>query len=429
MIGFLLPLYLTRDYIFLGGFLGVEVFSSMILSIFPFVVFFVLKGVFNYVYFSSFNFSLYCYLRVFLLLWFCFLVRDPLVFLVFFESCAFLIVFLILVYSKDLDKFSSCFFMFFLNLFGSIPFMYFCSSYISSLRFVCVVSSFLMGNFMGSVILFFFFSLILFMKLPLFLFHFWLTKAHVSARGPSSIILASLLLKVGSFGFLKFSVLFQNLYKFFRRFIFSFCILGSFFLFVVMVRFLDMKYFIACSSIFHIIFIFPFTFFPGVCRFLFITFIRVGHGLISLFLFYLVTLCYESVFNRSFELNKCIERGNSVITIFFIVFIFLNLGIPPFIRFFSEVLVCSSLWNFRFFGCVRFSITLLLSIFLAVLFCSKFLFGKKQNFFMDFFSSFIFLERASFFIFIFFFPLFFTYSFSLIKILFCDGKEEKSSSF
>lgn len=144
-----------------------------------------------------------------------------------------------------------------------------------------------------------------------------------------------------------------------------------------MIRLFDLKYVVACSSIFHMALIFPsiysFNYVGVISSFLII----VGHGLISLVLFFLITILYEFSFNRSIIFGKTLESLSKTFTFFFFFFFLLNLGFPPLINFISEVLFCFLIFNFSFSSLFFFLPCLMLRvIFLGFLYC-KFLEGKK----------------------------------------------------
>jgi len=63
--------------------------------------------------------------------------------------------------------------------------------------------------------------------MPLLPFHIWLPEAHCEAPTAGSVILAGILLKLGGFGFLRFSIgLFPEASAFFTPFVFSMCVFG-----------------------------------------------------------------------------------------------------------------------------------------------------------------------------------------------------------
>lgn len=103
----------------------------------------------------------------------------------------------VILFSKDEDKIISAMFITFINLRGSIPFMVFCSqaeNVAYNTSFLAILDFYLL--FCG--------SLLFLCKFPIFLLHFWLTKAHVRASGLFSILLARIILKLGTFGLFKF---------------------------------------------------------------------------------------------------------------------------------------------------------------------------------------------------------------------------------
>ena len=90
-------------------------------------------------------------------------------------------------------------------------------------------------------------------KIPLFPFHIWLPEAHVEAPTVGSVLLAGILLKLGVYGFLRFSlILFPNASLYFSPFVFLLSLLGIIYTSLAAVRQTDIKRIIAYSSIAHI---------------------------------------------------------------------------------------------------------------------------------------------------------------------------------
>lgn len=340
-------------------------------------------------------------------------------FLFFIELCSFLITFLVLNLSKDYDKFSSIIFIFIFNILGSLPifFIFFFSiDYESNSPFSNLIST---RNFY-----FLFLILILIRKLPIFFFHFWLTKAHVRASGVCSIILAGVILKLGRFGLIKFSSLLIKTRMKFHINILRIRILRILFLRILIIRFFDLKYFVACSSIIHIALSFPSLLRGNLCGLLSRIFIIIAHGLVSFFLFFLVSLVYEFSHNRSFDFSKSLESYSKIISFLFFLFLFLNIGVPPFLNFYREIFSFSFLIKFSNFLTFLFFLSILLACLYLIFNLTKESFRKTEKF-----RS---LENLSniFPISIFFFSCYcifflFFYFFSLIKILFCGGREKK----
>lgn len=342
---------------FLGSFWFLDQRTIFLLSIFGVVYFLIHKIFFNFSHYVekfTFYFLFGC---LFFSLFLCFLSCSLFLFLVFIEFCVIFMIIILFNYSKDSDKISSTLFMFFTNILGSIPFIIFRSRQFSFSGENSLVSISQDYRFL----IFLFFSLILFSKLPLVFLHFWLTKAHVRASGRGSIILARLLLKIGGVGFSKWGFIFNWIFNnYLYLFILNFRIFFSLFILFIINRFFDVKYLVACSSIIHISLIRPFLLYNSFGSFYSRSLMIVGHGLISCLIFYLVTFLYELRYNRSSICNKSLESLFPVFSFFFIFSFLLNLGFPPFVRFITEIYFASLIYQRGVFPSIIFFLILFL---------------------------------------------------------------------
>lgn len=115
-----------KDFFFFSSLFFLDSSILLLVFIFPMVVYLIFTPFFN---FSNFKENLiykFLVLPVIFFLFFCFSSLNSFYFLIFVENCVIFMVRFIILYSKDLDKISSSFFMFFINIFPSILFMYFC---------------------------------------------------------------------------------------------------------------------------------------------------------------------------------------------------------------------------------------------------------------------------------------------------------------
>lgn len=364
---------ICKDSVILNDFFDISPFNIFITSICGIVLYLILESSFGSNDSSTrklffFLFFLIVFLRVL-----CFLSHRLFKFIVLFEATMFPMIYLIISYSKDLDKISSCFFILCINLLGSVPFIIFSgyfkpmgeSSLQCSLSPICSLLSFLCC------------MLVLLCKIPVFIRHFWLTKAHVSASAPCSIYLASLILKLGSMGFFKFVPHFK-ISSSLSYFVFSFSIVGLLFFTFNIIRFLDMKILVACSSILHISLVFPGFSVISFSSLNFCFLILIGHGLCSFILFYMLGLLYESNHNRRSDFLKSAERENKSISMVFFLYLLLNLGFPPFIGFYSELFLCKTLITHRFLMITLFCCTIILFAIFFFFSISKLMFSKKS---------------------------------------------------
>ena len=177
------------------------------------------------------------------------------------------------------------------------------------------------------------FRLVFIVKTPLFFFHIWLPKAHVEAPVAGSIILASLLLKIGTIGCLIIwpvvvVCLPTYLYFFLRLF-------GGLICRFLCLRSRDIKYIIAYSSVVHIGVVtvgwVSFTY-SSKYALLLMTF---GHGLSRPFLFAASYILYKVYHRRSLLFSKGIVFSLFTFTLFILLTI--NAGFPPRLNLWAEI--------------------------------------------------------------------------------------------
>jgi proton-translocating NADH-quinone oxidoreductase chain M len=183
-------------------------------------------------------------------------------------------------------------------------------------------------------------------KIPLFPFHLWLPKAHVEAPTVGSILLAGILLKLGSYGFMRFNlILFPESVIFYKPFIFTIAMLGLLFSVLTILRQIHLKRIIAYSSISHMSLVTLACFSGEFISFHGCILLTIAHGLSSSGLF----ACVGSIYNRLKTMNVLYLRTLStimpVLSFFFFFFTLCNLGFPPSLNFISELFILCGLFQ------------------------------------------------------------------------------------
>ena len=183
-------------------------------------------------------------------------------------------------------------------------------------------------------VLFFVLRAAFMVKTPMYLVHIWLPKAHVEAPVCGSIVLAGILLKMGSWGLVIITPF--TLSGLFSLYI-SIRLFGSIYCRLVCLRSWDMKSLIAYRSVVHIRLI-TYGVFSGYELGLKVAFIiMVAHGVISPLLFAFRYDIYCSSHSRLINSNKgLLQQPLSVFLLFILLAV--NFGLPPSLNLWAELL-------------------------------------------------------------------------------------------
>jgi NADH-quinone oxidoreductase subunit M len=177
-------------------------------------------------------------------------------------------------------------------------------------------------------------------KLPMWPVHTWLPDAHVEAPTAGSVILAGVLLKMGAYGFLRFSVpMLPEASAVFTPFMFTLSVVAVIYTSLVALAQEDMKKLIAYSSIAHmgVVTIGIFTFnFQGISGALFQ---MLSHGIVSAALFLVVGVVYDRIHTHEIARFGGLADRMPSYALVFMFFMMSTNGLPGTSGFVGEFLV------------------------------------------------------------------------------------------
>lgn len=183
-------------------------------------------------------------------------------------------------------------------------------------------------------------------KVPLFPLHTWLPLAHVQAPTAGSVILAGVLLKIGTYGFLRFSIpMLPDASALFMPWILWLSVGGIIYGALVALVQTDIKRLIAYSSVSHL----------GFCMLGLFAFNAQGveggtlqminHGLSTGGLFALVGMLYERYHTREISSYGGLARRAPWLTFFMLIFTFSSIGLPGMNGFAGEFLILMGMFQ------------------------------------------------------------------------------------
>jgi NADH-quinone oxidoreductase subunit M len=175
--------------------------------------------------------------------------------------------------------------------------------------------------------------------MPMWPVHTWLPDAHVEAPTAGSVILAGILLKMGGYGFLRFSLpMFPDASAYFAPFVFTLSVVAIIYTSLVALMQEDMKKLIAYSSVAHMGFVTMGIFAMNQEGIQGSIFQMLSHGLVSGALFLCVGVIYDRMHTREIDAYGGLVNNMPKYAVAFLIFTMANVGLPGTSGFIGEFL-------------------------------------------------------------------------------------------
>nr|QHR79554.1 NADH dehydrogenase subunit 4 [Necrobia ruficollis] len=307
---------------------------------------------------------------------------NLIIFYLFFEFSLIPVLLMILGWGYQPERLQAGFYLLFYTLFASLPMMisiFYLYNNLNSLDFYF----FKFFNIEG-VLLYLFMNFVFFIKMPMYIVHLWLPKAHVEAPIAGSMILAGIMLKLGGYGLIRLMLLFIEIGMKINIFFIMISLIGGVFISLICMNQSDLKSLIAYSSVAHMGLVMSgiLTFnYWGLCGALVM---MIAHGLCSSGLFCLSNITYERFHSRSIYLNKGLMNLVPSLSLWWFLLCSSNMAAPPSLNLMGEIMLINSLVSWSSIAMIFLSF---MSFFSAVYSLYLFSFTQHGSYYSGGFSN------------------------------------------
>jgi len=217
-------------------------------------------------------------------------------------------------------------------------------------------------------------------KMPMWPVHTWLPDAHVEAPTAGSVILAAILLKMGGYGFLRFSLpMFPTASHDFAPFVFALSVVAIVYTSLVALMQEDMKKLIAYSSVAHMGFVTMGIFAATTQGIAGGIFQMISHGIVSGALFLCVGVVYDRIHTREIAAYGGLVNRMPFYAAVFMLFTMANVGLPGTSGFVGEFLTLIGTFKVNTGVAFLATIGVILSAGYALWLYRKLIFGKLEK--------------------------------------------------
>jgi len=348
------------DVLNLNFFFGVDGISVLFIVLTSFLIFLCNIFILNEKLLKEY---IICLFLIHFILLVIFSILDLFLFYVFFEFLLIPMYLIIGIWGSRERKIRAAYLLFFYTVCGSLL------MFISLLYIYNIAGTFNLEylfnfkfSFTEQIFLWLAFFIAFASKIPMFPFHIWLPEAHVEAPTIGSVLLAGILLKLGVYGFLRYSLtIFFDASYFYIPLIYTLSLIGIIYASLNAIRQTDLKRIIAYSSIAHMNLIVLGIFSFNILGIEGSILQSISHGFVSGALFLLVGIIYDRYHTRLLFYYGGLVHTMPIFSSIFLFFTMANIALPGTSSFVGEFILLIGIYENNIFICALSAVSVVLS--------------------------------------------------------------------